>query len=62
MIEGYRDLKYAERLVATGLISLEDRRTRGDLIEVFKMIKGTSKLDYKSFFTLDVNSRTRGHN
>jgi hypothetical protein len=62
MIEGYRDLKYTERLAATGLISLEDRRTRGDLIEVFKMIKGTSKLDYKSFFTLDVNSRTRGHN
>jgi ribonuclease P/MRP protein subunit RPP40 len=49
------------RLAATGLTSLEDRRTRGDLIEVFKMIKGISKLDYRAFFRLDANSRTRGH-
>jgi len=61
MIEGCSRLKYSERLAATGLTSLEDRRTRGDLIEVFKMIKGISKLDYRAFFRLDANSRTRGH-
>jgi hypothetical protein len=62
MIEGCRDLSYTERLAITGLTTLEDRRSRGDLIEVFKMIKGFSRLDYKAFFTLDENSRTRGHN
>lgn len=61
MIEGCRGLKYVDRLEAAGLISLEDRRTRGDLIEVFKMVKGLSKIDYKSFFKLDDTSRTRGH-
>src|SRR5580692_12017 len=62
MIEGCGELKYTERLVATGLTSLEDRRTRGDLIEVFKIMKGISKIDSKYFFRLDENSRTRGHN
>ena len=45
MIEECKGLKYADRLAATGLTSLEDRRTRGDLIEVFKIIKGISRID-----------------
>ena len=61
MIEECKGLIYADRLAATGLISLEDRRTRGDLIEAFKMTKGLSKVDYRSFFKLNQNSRTRGH-
>jgi ribonucleases P/MRP protein subunit RPP40 len=61
MIEECRGMKYNERLAVSGLTSLEDRRNRGDLIEVFKMIKGFSKVDYRIFFTLDENSRTRGH-
>ena len=61
MIEECKGLKYADRLTATGLISLEDRRTRGDLIEVFKMIKGISSVDYRLWFTFEENSRTRGH-
>ena len=36
-------------------------RTRGDLIEVFKMIKGLNKTDYTRFFTIVPNSRTRRH-
>jgi len=35
MIEECKGLKYADRLAATGLTSLEDRRTRRYLIEVF---------------------------
>ena len=61
LIHECRGLKYSDRLEVTGLTSLEDRRTRGDLIEVFKMVKGISKMDYKSFFKLDETSRTRGH-
>ena len=40
MIEGFKDLTYQERLKRTGLISLEQRRVRGDLIQVFKILKG----------------------
>src|SRR5437867_8651792 len=62
MIEEYKLLKYEDRLVQTGqLTTLEERRTRGDLIEVFKMIKGLNKSDYTRFFTLAQNNRTRGH-
>jgi ribosome-associated toxin RatA of RatAB toxin-antitoxin module len=31
------------------------------LIQVFKLIKGIDNIDYKSFFQLAKNSRTRGH-
>jgi ribonuclease P/MRP protein subunit RPP40 len=61
MIEECKGMKYSDRLDVSGLTSLEDRRNRGDLIEVFKMIKGISKVNYRIFFTLDANSRTRGH-
>src|SRR6267154_807618 len=61
MIEECKLLKYEDRLVQTGLTTLEKRRTRGDLIEVFKMIKGLNKSDYKRFFSLVQDNRTRGH-
>jgi hypothetical protein len=61
MIEECKGLKYTDRVEATGLISLEDRRIRGDLIEVFKIIKGMTKLDYNTIFKFDDKSRTRGH-
>src|SRR3981081_1262211 len=61
MITECRGLKYMDRLVETGLTSLEDRRTRGDLIEVFQMITGKNTVDYRSFFRLDTGNRTRGH-
>ena len=52
MIEGCKHLKYEDRLTKTGLTTLEERRTRGDLIEVFKMVKGLNKSDYRKFFEL----------
>jgi hypothetical protein len=61
MIEGCRKLTYEDRLRRTGLTTLEERRTRGDLIEVFKMLKGLNKVDYKCFFQLAKSERTRGH-
>src|SRR6266516_8053586 len=61
MMEECKVLKYEDRLIQTGLTKLEERRTRGDLIQVFKMIKGLNKSDYKRFFTLSQNNRTRGH-
>jgi ribonuclease P/MRP protein subunit RPP40 len=61
MIEECRGLGYEERLKVTGLTTLEKRRTRGDLIEVFKAVKGITKIDRSSLFTIANNSRTRGH-
>lgn len=61
MIKEIKALTYEERLTATGLTTLEERRNRGDLIEVFKIIKGFEKVDYNNFFKLMHSGRTRGH-
>ena len=65
MIEGYNNISYEDRLRNTGLLKLEKRRARGDLIQVFKMIKGIDKVDYRQFFEIastEVSHKTRGHN
>jgi hypothetical protein len=61
LIGEYAGLSYNNRLDRVGLITLEKRRLRGDLIQVFKLIKGIDKIDYNTFFQVIVNSRTRGH-
>ena len=61
MINECKLLSYNDRLVKTGLATLEDRRTRGDMIEVFKIINGIDNLDVKNFFSFSGSSRTRGH-
>ena len=53
MIEGYGDLTYDERLLKCGKMSLEMRRLRGDMIEVFKLLNGFVDVDYNRYFTLD---------
>ena len=45
MINGIRHLEYKDRLKRLQLHSLERRRLRGDLIEVFKWVKGFNKGD-----------------
>ena len=57
LVFGFEKLTYEERLNKLGLITLEDRRLRGDLIEVFKIIKGFYKV---SSNTLSI-SGLRGH-
>lgn len=61
LIYDCRKLNYENRLQYTGLISLSERRVRGDLIEVFKMLKGFSAVNYSKLFKLSGNNRTRGH-
>ena len=46
MIECLRSDSYQERLNKTGLISLEMRRLRADLIEVFKILHGLEGLSH----------------
>ena len=61
LIEGFSDMSYEDRLEQTGLISLEKRRVRGDLILLFKVMKGFIQIDYKKFFELSKVNKTRGH-
>ena len=42
------------------LFSLEKRRLRGDLIEVFKLLNGLDKIDVSKIFEVN-SSNTRGH-
>jgi len=47
---------------ALNLWSLEDRRNRQDLMEVFKMSKGMTKIRLQELFTLEDNNKgIRGH-
>jgi len=50
LIKGMGNLHYEERLRRLGLKSLETRRDRGDLIEVFKFINGAYTVDADIFF------------
>src|SRR6266496_6123561 len=59
LIEGLKNMSYPE---STGLISMEKRRVRGDLIQVFKMLKGKDRVDFNKFFKIQPLNRTRGHN
>ena len=44
------------------MMSLEMRRLRGDLIEVYKIMHGMVDVDYQKFFVLDARAReSRGH-
>jgi len=53
MIPCLRELLYECRLKKLNLWSLESRRIRADLIEVYKMFHGLSTIDISNLFTLD---------
>ena len=60
LIRGMRGLSYTERLTALGLPSLQFRRRRADMIEVFKIISGLDRIGADKFFAFNT-SKTRGH-
>jgi hypothetical protein len=66
MVEGCRGLNYEERLTKIGITTLELRRERADLLEMFKIMKGMEGLDKEYFFKDGATVRkegvkTRGH-
>jgi len=61
MVPDLKELSYPDRLKKLGLWSLEERRVRADLIEVYKGIHGLSALSFDDLFEFDISGRTRGH-
>ena len=50
LVPELKHLSYEERLKRLGLTTLEERRTRGDLIEMYKIITGKEKVKVDKFF------------
>ena len=59
LVPGLSTLPYALRLERLGLPSLQYRRDRGDMIEVYNYTHGL--YDTKSPLTMEQRARTRGH-
>ena len=60
MISSFKGLDYRERLKRAGLTTLETRRLRGDMIEVYKIMTGKEGLD-KDLFFKRAGRISRGH-
>jgi len=60
MVPGLKGLEYGGRLERLNLLTLEERRNRADLVELFKISKGLSAIPWNSF-RVDSSERTRGH-
>ena len=61
MIPGLRDLTHSERLRRLNLWTLEERRNRADLIELFKIHRHESAVEITDMFQPAAETRTRGH-
>jgi len=62
LIPQLRKYSYADRLKVLGLTSLKDRRERGDMIEVYKILNGKEHIDSGQFFEPAENHYClRGH-
>ena len=59
LINGYKNILYVDRLCYSNLISLDKRRLRGDLIEIFKMSKNIET--FNNMFKLNNLNCLRGN-
>jgi ribonuclease P/MRP protein subunit RPP40 len=60
LVIGTKGMSYEERLKFLDIITLETRRVRGYLIEVFKIMKGLEDVNKDKFCTMDTGCM-RGH-
>ena len=52
MVLGWDKHCYSDRITICNLLTLEDKRLRGDLIQVFTILKGFDKVNHQNFFEL----------
>ena len=52
MVSGLSGSTYEEKLEEIGLTTLEERRTRGDMIEVYKILTGKVDVSPETWFTM----------
>ena len=61
LIPGFKKLAYAERLKRLGITTLEQRRKRGDLIQLFKIFNNIDQVKFCAKPSFKSNAITRGH-
>ena len=61
MVPGLRELGYTERLRELSLPTLQSRRERGDMITVYRFLKGFDRINSQQCFECG-RSRITGHN
>ena len=62
LVPELRGLSYREQLVELNLSTLDYRRKRFDIIQVFKIILKIDDIDMNVFLSFDENTQLRGHN
>ena len=60
LVPNLKNLSYPDRLKSLNLTTLEYRRKRTDIIQVFRICQGIDKLSFDDFFKLN-QGYTRGH-
>ena len=61
LVPELKELSYEDRLKGLGLTTLETRRERADMIEMFKVVRGLEQMDPNTFFTRREYRGLRGH-
>ena len=61
LVRSRNNLSYPERLRTLGMPTLEYRRLRADIVQVYKILNDIDKVDRTKLFPLVSYSRTRGH-
>ena len=61
MVPRLKGLEYGERLERLKMMTMEERRNRSNLVELFKISRGLSAIPWDSFFRAGSSERTRGH-
>lgn len=57
-----KDMPYEARLDLLNLTTLKERRTRGDIIETYKILSGHYDCTLEEIYTYNHNTDLRGHN
>ena len=61
LVTSLKNYSYPERLKKLGLPTLEYRRERADLIQVYKILNNIDLVDKEKLFTIAEYRQTRGH-